>query len=94
MFYNETLKIYSEEYMKSNKNIFLRYSFLINNRDYWENKFSSKIDLSVFGLRLLHMEEKATLRKLITKSIAIRFLKKYVKISLIYQHIIKSKQKN
>jgi dTDP-4-amino-4,6-dideoxygalactose transaminase len=34
--------------MKSDKNIFLRYSFLVKNRDYWENKFSSKIDLSIW----------------------------------------------
>ena len=34
--------------MQSDKNIFLRYSFLINNRDYWENKFSSKIDLDIW----------------------------------------------
>ena len=47
-YYNDILKIYTEEYMQSDKNIFLRYSFLINNRDYWENKFSSKIDLSVW----------------------------------------------
>ena len=47
-YYNDILNIYTEEYMKSDKNIFLRYSFLVKNRDYWENKFSSKIDLSIW----------------------------------------------
>lgn len=47
-YYNEILNIYTEEYMQSDTNIFLRYSFLVKNRDYWENKFSSKIDLSIW----------------------------------------------
>jgi perosamine synthetase len=47
-YYNDILNIYTEEYMQSDENIFLRYSFLVNNRDYWENKFSSKIDLSIW----------------------------------------------
>ena len=34
--------------MQSDKNIFLRYSFLVKNRDYWESRFSSKIDLSIW----------------------------------------------
>ena len=48
IYYNDILNIYTKEYMQSDKNIFLRYSFLVNNRDYWENKFSSKIDLSIW----------------------------------------------
>lgn len=47
-FYNDIFNIYTKEYMKDNKNIFLRYSFLVNNRDYWEEKFSSKIDLAIW----------------------------------------------
>ena len=47
-YYNEILYIYTEEYMQSDKNIFLRYSFYVKNRDYWKNKFSSKIDLSIW----------------------------------------------
>ncbi|MGG7048313.1 MULTISPECIES: aminotransferase class I/II-fold pyridoxal phosphate-dependent enzyme [unclassified Campylobacter] len=47
-FYNNILKFYSEEYMNMPENIFLRYSFLINNRDKWERKFSKVIDLSVW----------------------------------------------
>ena len=47
-YYNDILNIYTPEYMNSDKNIFLRYSFLVKNRDYWENKFSSKIDLSIW----------------------------------------------
>jgi perosamine synthetase len=47
-FYNNILKIYSKEYMQSDTNIFLRYSLLVKNRDYWEKKFSSKIDLSIW----------------------------------------------
>ncbi len=45
---NEILKIYSKEYIEDEKNIFLRYSFLVKNRDYWEERFSSKIDLSIW----------------------------------------------
>lgn len=47
-FYNDILKIYTEDYIKNNKNIFLRYSFLVQNRDYWETRFSSCIDLSIW----------------------------------------------
>lgn len=47
-YYNEILKIYPYEYIEDEKNIFLRYSFLINNREYWEERFSSKIDLSIW----------------------------------------------
>ncbi|MFA6136949.1 MAG: aminotransferase class I/II-fold pyridoxal phosphate-dependent enzyme [Sulfurimonas sp.] len=47
-YFNDILKIYTEVYMNDEKNIFLRYSFLVQNRDYWEEKFSSKIDLSIW----------------------------------------------
>jgi len=47
-YYNDILKIYSDDYLEDSKNIFLRYSFLVNNRDYWEKHFSSKIDLSIW----------------------------------------------
>ncbi len=47
-YYNDILKIYPNSYIESKKNVFLRYSFLIKNRDYWEKKFSSKIDLSIW----------------------------------------------
>lgn len=47
-YYNDILQIYPSEYIENEKNIFLRYSFLIRNRDYWENRFSSKIDLSIW----------------------------------------------
>ena len=47
-FYNKILNIYSHKYIESNENIFLRYSFLVKNRDYWEKKFDSKIDLSIW----------------------------------------------
>jgi len=47
-YYNEILNIYTDEYINSNENIFLRYSFLVNNREYWEKRFSSKIDLSIW----------------------------------------------
>lgn len=47
-YYNDILNIYSDEYINDSKNIFLRYSFLIKNRDYWEKKFASKIDLSIW----------------------------------------------
>ncbi len=47
-FYNKILNIYSSEYINSEENIFLRYSFLIKNRDYWEKRFSKKIDLSIW----------------------------------------------
>jgi len=47
-YYNNILNIYTKEYMQNDTNIFLRYSFLVKNRDYWENKFSSKIDLSIW----------------------------------------------
>jgi dTDP-4-amino-4,6-dideoxygalactose transaminase len=47
-YYNSILHVYTEEYIENEKNIFLRYSFLIKNRDYWENKFSSKIELGIW----------------------------------------------
>lgn len=47
-YYNEILGIYPDEYIEDEKNIFLRYSFLIHNRDFWEERFSSKIDLSIW----------------------------------------------
>ena len=47
-YYNGLLKIYSDDYINDDKNIFLRYSFLVKNRDYWEKRFSSKIDLSIW----------------------------------------------
>lgn len=47
-YYNDILKIYSEDYLNSERNIFLRYSFLINNRDAWEKKYSNSIDLSIW----------------------------------------------
>jgi dTDP-4-amino-4,6-dideoxygalactose transaminase len=47
-YYNQLLNIYSKQYMQNDKNIFLRYSFLVKNRDYWESRFSSKIDLSIW----------------------------------------------
>jgi len=47
-YYNDIFNIYTREYMQDNKNIFLRYSFLIKNRDYWEERFSSKIDLAIW----------------------------------------------
>jgi len=47
-YYNDIFNIYTKEYMQDNKNIFLRYSFLIKNRDYWEERFSSKIDLAIW----------------------------------------------
>jgi perosamine synthetase len=47
-YYNGILKMYSETYINDSRNVFLRYSFLVKNRNYWVNKFSSKIDLSVW----------------------------------------------
>lgn len=47
-YYNSIFKIYSDEYMDDCKNVFLRYPFLVKNRDYWEKRFSSKIDLSIW----------------------------------------------
>jgi len=47
-YYNNILGIYSGAYINDPSNIFLRYSFLIQNRDYWERRFSSKIDLSIW----------------------------------------------
>lgn len=47
-YYNKILNIYSDEYLNDDQNIFLRYSFLLKNREYWEEKFSSKIDLSIW----------------------------------------------
>jgi dTDP-4-amino-4,6-dideoxygalactose transaminase len=47
-YYNDIFTIYSDDYIEDEKNVFLRYSFLINNRDYWEKRFASKIDLSIW----------------------------------------------
>jgi len=47
-YYNSIFKIYSDKYINDDKNVFLRYSFLVRNRDYWEKRFSSKIDLSIW----------------------------------------------
>lgn len=47
-YYNTILNIYTDSYMNDGKNIFLRYSFLVRNRNYWEKRFSSKIDLSIW----------------------------------------------
>lgn len=47
-YYNEILGLYTECYMKRDQNVFLRYSFLVKNRDKWEDKFSGKIDLSIW----------------------------------------------
>lgn len=47
-YYNDILNIYTKKYMQDDRNIFLRYSFLIKNRDYWEKRFSSKVDLSIW----------------------------------------------
>jgi len=47
-YYNSILNIYKNEYIDDEANIFLRYSFLIKNRDYWEKRFSNQIDLSIW----------------------------------------------
>ncbi len=47
-YYNSILKIYSDKELKCEDNIFLRYSFMVKNRSFWENKFSNLIDLSVW----------------------------------------------
>lgn len=47
-FYNGIFEIYSDNYIEDKKNVFLRYSFLVKNRDYWEKRFASKIDLSIW----------------------------------------------
>ena len=47
-YYNGILKIYSDSYISLSDNVFLRYSFLIKNRDMWEARFSSLIDLSIW----------------------------------------------
>ncbi len=47
-YYNSIFEIYPDAYMDDCKNVFLRYSFLVKNRDYWEKRFSSKIDLSIW----------------------------------------------
>ena len=47
-YYNNILGIYSDGYINNPSNIFLRYSFLVKNRDYWERRFSSKVDLSIW----------------------------------------------
>jgi len=47
-YYNTIFGIYSNEYINDSKNVHIRYSFLIKNRDYWEKRFSSKIDLSIW----------------------------------------------
>ncbi len=47
-FYNDILNIYDDDYINNSKNIFLRYSFLVNNRDYWEKRFSRTINLGIW----------------------------------------------
>jgi len=47
-FYNDILEIYDYNYMKSTSRIFLRYSFLLKNRDYWEKRFERIIELSIW----------------------------------------------
>jgi dTDP-4-amino-4,6-dideoxygalactose transaminase len=47
-FYNEILEIYSSDYINDKKNVFLRFSFLVKNRDYWKDRFASEIDLSIW----------------------------------------------
>ena len=47
-YYNSIFEIYSDDYIEDKKNVFLRYSFLIKNRNYWEKRFASKIDLSIW----------------------------------------------
>jgi dTDP-4-amino-4,6-dideoxygalactose transaminase len=45
---NSKLKIFDEECINTKENIFLRYSFLVKNRDSWEKKFRNKIDLGIW----------------------------------------------
>jgi dTDP-4-amino-4,6-dideoxygalactose transaminase len=45
-YYNDILKIYTDEYMQDPRNIFLRYSLLVKNRDAWEKRFASIVELS------------------------------------------------
>ena len=45
---NNVLKIYTEDYIKQDENVFLRYSFLVDNRGYWEKEFSSVINLGIW----------------------------------------------
>lgn len=47
-YYNKILQIYEDDYIQNSAHVFLRYSFLIKNRDYWEKRFASKIDLSIW----------------------------------------------
>jgi dTDP-4-amino-4,6-dideoxygalactose transaminase len=47
-YYNNILQIYTYDYINSEQNVFLRYSFLIKNRNTWEEKFSKIIDLSIW----------------------------------------------
>ncbi len=47
-YYNNIFNVYPELYMNDKKNVFLRYSFLIENRDHWEKYFAQKIDLSIW----------------------------------------------
>jgi perosamine synthetase len=47
-FYNEILKIYTNHYIYNEENVFLRYGFLVKNRDYWETRFAKNIDLSIW----------------------------------------------
>jgi dTDP-4-amino-4,6-dideoxygalactose transaminase len=47
-YYNSIFGIYTDEYIDNSRNVHIRYSFLINNREYWEKRFSSKIDLSIW----------------------------------------------
>ncbi len=48
IYYNNILKVYTSEYMQRETNIFLRYSFLVRNREFWEERFSKVIDLSIW----------------------------------------------
>jgi len=45
---NKILKIYTDNYIKQEENVFLRYSFLVKNRDFWEREFSSVINLGIW----------------------------------------------
>lgn len=45
-YYNDILQIYSDAYMQDSRNIFLRYSLLVKNREEWEKRFSHIVELS------------------------------------------------
>jgi dTDP-4-amino-4,6-dideoxygalactose transaminase len=47
-YYNRIFQIYDDSYIHDPKNLFLRYSFLIKNRDKWEKRFAKRIDLSIW----------------------------------------------